>query len=169
MRVAFDQLAPNSRIWIYQSSKKLTAEEIKTASAHINQFLDQWQAHGKDLKAGFSFKYDQFLIIGVDENVNAASGCSIDASVHFLQDIEHQLDMRLMDRSLVAFLKNEPQGKKVLSIPLSQIKEFVSKGAISENDYVFDNTIQQKQQLEQEWIVPVKACWTKRYFKEYTV
>jgi len=77
MLVSFEKLDPDSRIWIYQSSKKLNEEEKEFITEKTELFLIEWTAHGHDLEAAMQIQYDQFLIIGVNESVNEASGCSI--------------------------------------------------------------------------------------------
>ena len=34
---------------------------------------------------GFKVVYKRFIVIALNQNLNAATGCSIDASVHFIQ------------------------------------------------------------------------------------
>ena len=59
------------------------------------EFLNQWATHGTPLKTGFALPYDHFIVIGLDEAVQGASGCSIDASVHLIQALEKSLTLPL--------------------------------------------------------------------------
>ena len=78
----------NPRIWIYQSNQKFFARRIRsdTSRSRIG-FIEEWTAHGSDLKAGYEIRYKRFIVLALDQTQTSASGCSIDASVHFIQQI----------------------------------------------------------------------------------
>ena len=65
MIVEFENLPDDSRIWIYQSSRKLSDQEVEIILPRLTQFLEQWTAHGTDLEAGFEIKYNRFIVIGL--------------------------------------------------------------------------------------------------------
>ena len=92
MYVPFDQLPDEARIWIYPSNRKMSDEEVEQIKALMADFLQQWTAHGQNLNAGFELPHNRFIVIGLDQSNAAASGCSIDASVHFIQEIEKNFD-----------------------------------------------------------------------------
>ena len=88
MLVNFDVLPENSRIWIYQSNRSFSEIELEDISAKLIVFLQSWSAHGSDLQAGFEIKYKRFIVIALDQEKQSATGCSIDASVQFIQALE---------------------------------------------------------------------------------
>ncbi|MDZ7847316.1 MAG: hypothetical protein U5L96_11375 [Owenweeksia sp.] len=65
--------------------------------------MREWQAHGKDLQASFIFEYERFIIVALDEASYQATGCSIDKLTHQIQQLEHELNISLMDRTQIAF------------------------------------------------------------------
>ncbi|MGB0879774.1 MAG: ABC transporter ATPase, partial [Polaribacter sp.] len=77
MFTAYKNLPDNSRIWIYQSDREFTQEEIEKITQKATHFINQWTRHGEDLKGSFTIKYNQFLVLAVDEGFNNVSGCSI--------------------------------------------------------------------------------------------
>ncbi|MEM9856321.1 MAG: hypothetical protein AAF843_03135 [Bacteroidota bacterium] len=160
MYIPFDDMSPQSRVWIYQSNRELSSEEQLTVGRLVQSFLDQWAAHNQALKSSFSFFYGHFLVISVDESFHQASGCSIDASVHLLKQIEEQLDISFFDRTKVAFLKDEA----VFLEPISEIKSNIVEGKISDQTLTFNNLVQYKEELTTDWIVPAAESWLKRYF-----
>ena len=89
MIVDFQTLPQTARIWIYQCNRSFSKEEILEISKKLQTFLEGWTAHGADLKAAFEFKYKRFIIIGLDQEKQKATGCSIDASVHFIKQLEN--------------------------------------------------------------------------------
>lgn len=164
MLADFDKLSKNSRIWIYQADRKLTALDQKKCLDKLDVFLNQWAAHGNDLMASGVIKHDYFLMICTDESFNAASGCSIDTQVRFVQQLSSDLGVDFFQRTNIAFLINN----EVELVPLSQIKTEVESGRISAETLFFDNTIQTKGQLENDWCVQAGKTWLNRYFKQTT-
>lgn len=160
MLVPFDQMPDDARLWIYQVERKLKPEEVRLVEENTKNFLNQWQAHGQDLKASFSVEYDQFLIISVDESFSQASGCSIDASVHLIKALEKELGVSFMTTSQVAFLQNE----QINLYPFNQLKAQAKEQVITPETLVFDNTVQNVAQFREEWLKESGKAWVKRYF-----
>src|SRR3954466_10284215 len=88
----------DSRIWIYQSNRTFSGQEISVIEERAKQFLETWTAHDNALRASFEIRYNHFLLIMIDKNYAQASGCSIDKSVHFIQSLEKEFNITLMDR-----------------------------------------------------------------------
>jgi hypothetical protein len=160
MYINFDEMAPQSRIWIYQADRKFSAEEINALEEGLKNFMGQWAAHGKDLKSSGKIFHQQFLVIAVDESFTQASGCSIDASVAFVKQAEHQLNVNFFDRTKVAFLIND----EIYLEPLNQIKERVAQGNITQDTLTFNNLVADKATFEKEWVIAAKDSWLSRYF-----
>lgn len=158
----FDTLSKNSRIWVYQGNRKLTSQEQKVCLERVESFLREWAAHGNALKASASVRHDFFLIIGTDESFNMASGCSINTQVRFVQQLSFDLGIDFFQRTNIAFLID----KQIELVPLSQIKSEIEKGRISTQTLFFDNTIQTKSQLVNNWCVEAGKTWLNRYFKQ---
>ena len=159
MLVPFNELSPESRIWIYQSSRPLTELEIKSVKERTASFLEEWTAHGHSLQAGVEIFHKQFIIIGVNEAANEASGCSIDKSVNHIREMENSLNLNLLDRSKVALFMDQ----KVQLVEFSEIKSLVSNGLINKSTEVFNNAIVTKSELETNWRKSAPESWIKRY------
>ncbi len=160
MLVPFDQMPENSRLWIYQAERKLSAEEIKLIANDTDEFLTGWAAHGNGLKASFKIERDQFLIITVDEGFSQASGCSIDASVNLVRNLESQLGISFMNNNKVAFLIND----EIELIPFNSIKDQASNNIISASTKVFDNTVKNLGEFKSNWLTDSGLTWLNRYF-----
>ena len=91
MFVPFNTLSDNARLWVYQSPRVLTESERGEILSASNVFINQWTAHGNNLQASLTIKYDQFLLLAVDEEIHNATGCSIDSSVAFIKTLGQQL------------------------------------------------------------------------------
>src|SRR5688500_2176940 len=119
MLVPFQTLHDQSRIWIFQSSRKFNSRETKIISDALSAFTEGWLVHGSAMKASFDIRFDQFIILAADEQANAASGCSIDDSVRTLKKLGEELNIDFFDRTKVAF-KNQDE---VITIPISDLKK----------------------------------------------
>jgi len=159
MFTEYNNLPNNSRVWIYQSNREFSDKEVDFITKNATEFINNWTRHGDDLKGSFTIKYNQFLVLAVDENFNNVSGCSIDASVRFVQQLEQALQLDLMDKMNITF----KDGDNVNLIKLSQFQEFVKSKKINEETIVFNNLIATKEDLENNWEVPAKQSWHKRF------
>ncbi len=157
---SFDQLPDTARVWIYQASRPLTEAELTAANRLLTQFTADWTAHGHALRAGGAFLHQQFLIIGLDESQAGASGCSIDASVHFVQALERLLTVELLDKSQLAFLADGV----VQLRSRGELREAVAAGDLTANSLYFDNTLTTKAQLKASWPMPAGQTWLRKYF-----
>lgn len=159
MYVPFGQMPVDSRIWIYQSNRTLDTQEVEIASAVLLNFTEQWTAHQNNLKASFTILYNRFIVLAVDEKAAGASGCSIDSSVRALHQLQDELGVDLFNRTLVYYKAEEDY---IDSAEMSDFKAMLAKGELSSDTVVFNNMIQQIDQLETEWEVPVSKSWHKQ-------
>lgn len=160
MHIPFEEMPKSARVWIYQANRSFSKEEKGFISTSTKKFLDQWIAHGTQLKSSFKIFHHKFLILSVDEQVAKASGCSIDASVGLIKSIESNLNLNFFDRSKIAFLIND----KVFLYDLKNIKALISEGTIKNQTLTFNNLVKDISQLEKQWIIPAKDSWLRRYF-----
>ncbi|SDR00677.1 ABC transporter ATPase [Flagellimonas zhangzhouensis] len=155
----FKDLPGHSRIWIYQSNRSFTDAELAEIEASVTEFLKQWTAHGSDLQAGFEIRYKRFIVIGLDQTNASASGCSIDASVHFIQSLEQHFGVELLDRMNVSY----KQGEYIAYKPLKDFKKMGKDKAVSGNTIVFNNLVATKQEYLESWEVPASESWHSRF------
>jgi hypothetical protein len=153
-------LPETGRIWIYQSDRELTREETDFIHDSLSTFLEQWKAHGSSLEAGYEIWKNHFVIIAVDENFQAATGCSIDDSVKTIQRIGQHLKVDFMDRSQVAF---EIDGRLNL-MHFQDIPSAVKEGRIDADTMVYNNAIDSVEDWKKRWRIPAGESWIGRYF-----
>jgi len=159
MLVDFENLPNESRIWIYQSNRKFSEVEVDFIEKHTKQFLKQWTAHGAHLEAGFEIKHNRFIVLGLNQANASASGCSIDASVHFIQSIEKALSIDLLDKMNVTFYT----GQYIAHKSLKDFRQMAKNKSVSENTIVFNNLVNTKQEYLENWEVPAKNSWHARF------
>ena len=94
----FPELPDSSRIWLHLANRKLVASEEQFLKKELTIFLNNWSAHGKRLQCNATLLFSQYLIFSVDENIESASGCSIDSSVHFAKRMGSELGIDFFTR-----------------------------------------------------------------------
>ncbi len=148
----------HSRVWIYQADKKLSAEEKAYILNKGKEFTSTWAAHGNELTAGLFVELDYFIIIVLDEMMEAASGCSIDKSMRLILDLQNELGVSFTNRLISALYMDG----EVILMPYNEIKMALEGGKINVDSQVFDNTVQNLNGLKISWLKPLKATWLKK-------
>ncbi len=155
----FKNLPDDSRIWIYQSNRKLSDTEVSEITTKTESFLEQWTAHGQNLEAGFEIKYNRFIVIALNQENASASGCSIDASVYFIQSLEKEYGLDLMDKMNVTFYNGDFIAHKTLA----DFKKMAKARSVSPNTVVFNNLVVTKEDYLENWEVPASESWHSRF------
>ena len=152
---------PNTaRVWIYQSNRFFTPQEVSEITKLGSQFISSWNNHGKDLTASFEIIDSLFIVFAVDESQVLASGCSIDKSVQFIKKITEEYQVDLLNRMNLAYEKNE----EIHLASASQINSIINENQLDAETLIFDNTIQSVGELYSKWKIPAKESWLNRYF-----
>jgi hypothetical protein len=148
MYVPFENLPEESKIWVYQSNRKFSDTEFSEIESALQAFLENWAAHGTSLVSSYQLKYNRFIILAVDQDVQSATGCSIDASVEFIQSLEQKYKVDLLDKMNVTF----KLGEHIAHKPLIDFKKMVKDKAVTGNT-VFNNLINNIQEYNESWEV----------------
>ena len=160
MYIPFEDLPEESKVWIYQSNRKFSDDEILEIEHDLKSFVESWNAHGTGLEASFETRYSRFIILAVNQEVQSASGCSIDSSVAFIQQLEKKYSVELLDKMNVTF-KN---GEHIAHKPLNEFKKMAKEKAVSENTIVFNNLVNTLGEYVEYWEVPANESWHSRFF-----
>lgn len=158
MRTTYTMLPDTSRVWIYQSSRPFAADELPILRRHIEQFVESWVSHNRQLRAFGDVFHEQFIVLMVDESMAGASGCSIDKSVYFLKQIEQAYGVDLFDRMTFAY----KEGDTMRTAPREEFAALYKQGKISDETVVFDNLVNNKGDFDQNWLKPLAKSWHKR-------
>lgn len=147
--------SPESKVWVYQSSRPFTHDEQLILEGRLQSFARQWTAHNKQLHAAGFLMFDRVIVLMVDETHTSASGCSIDTSVHFIQSLEKEFQVQLFDRMLVNFLSES--GWQTGS--LHDLRDKLTSNEIHVNTLVVNPLVQNKAAFDHGFTVPVTQCW----------
>ncbi len=158
----FDKMSVNSRVWVYQADRTLTAKEENRAAYFLKEAIANWSAHGAPLSGSANILESRFVVIALDEDKQAASGCSIDSSTHWMKELGSELSIDFFDRSL-AYL----DGREIKSVPIFSAKSSILNGSIKRDTLVFNNSITNLQGLMSSWKIPAnQLTFIKRHFQK---
>lgn len=160
MYIPFENLPPESKIWIYQSNRKFTDDEFSEIKTSVENFVENWAAHGTSLEASYLLKYNRFIIFAVNQEIQVATGCSIDKSVQFIQELEQKYKVDLLDKMNVTF-KN---GEFVAHKTLIEFKKMAKDKAVTGSTIVFNNLVNNIEEFNDAWEVPAEDSWHSRFF-----
>lgn len=157
-----DLLPPQARVWVYQAGRPLTDAELAAAAPRLAAFVAEWTSHGRQLTAAAEFRHRQFLVIGLDEAAAGASGCSIDASVRFVQTLEQALGVPLLDKSRMAFGAADG-GRRLLT--RAELRAAIAAGQVGPGTPYFNNALTTKGDLDAHWPAPAGETWLRGFFE----
>ena len=161
MVVTFDKISDDSRIWIFQSNQLISNIDIESLEKKIDAFLSSWTSHGDQLMVASKIKYNLFIIIALDESCSTASGCSIDKLVNFIKNIENEYQISLLDRLDLSYRDKN----KISVLRLDDFKRKILEKKINNDTIVFNNLINLKSDLNDNWEIPLNRSWHQKLIK----
>lgn len=159
MQSQLDTLPGNARVWIYQADRPLNMVEKAEVQAYLSNAISSWSAHGQALLAALEIRYDQVVVLAVDEGQNAASGCSIDASTRWFKSLGTSLNLDFFNRDVALV-----QGQRLRLFPLMEVKAAVQQGLIQAADLVLENNLPDLQAYRKAWPKVAATTWLNKYF-----
>lgn len=164
MFVPFKNLPDHARIWVYQADRRIDPKEKLTIENNLSEFTSDWMAHGQPLQASFTILENYFVILAVNENVNDASGCSIDQSTQVMRQISEITGINFFNRTLVPFEISD----EVKQINLSDLKQKYQEGLWNEHSIIFNTLAGSIEELRRNWRMKASMSWVKRFIKPGT-
>lgn len=162
MYVKFEDLDDAARVWVYQSSREFSENEVEEIGTKIEDFINNWRRHGDELKASFIVKYNQFIVIAVDESFNEVSGCSIDASVNLIKQIEEGFSTNLTNKLNISFKDHS----NINIVSMGDFQKYAKLGKITASTIVFNNMVTSKGDFLSKWEVSADKSWHQRFLNK---
>lgn len=155
-----ENFAEESKIWIYQSDRKLTDSELSDLKLKLTSFAANWVSHNNQLKAFATIYLNQIMVLMVDETQASASGCSIDSSVAFVKKMGQQLEIDFFNRWNFLFLDSE---KNIQAISKNQIQHAFNQGIIDLDTPFIDPLVKNLSEFKEGFIKALKDSWHKNF------
>ena len=147
------------KVIIYPASRSFTPKESKLITEKLFDFLATWAAHGKPLSSHFKIEKNQFIVVCVDEDVEAASGCSIDALGGVMKEIEKEFELGLFDRMKATYIENG----QVKTLKLQDFRNGLRNGEISKDIEVYDFSKNTYVAFLSDFLLPLRRSWAGIY------
>lgn len=109
--------------------------------------------------------FGRFIVLMADETHTTVGGCSTDASVRFIKELGEKFKVDFFNRTNLAFVINN----KIEVLPMNQLHYALDNFFISPETLYFNNLVSTKEQLENNWIVPVKDSWIASRISQKTI
>ena len=101
----FQNLHPQSRIWLYISKEKINDITQNNISSLFKDFHKYWKSHGQPVNGQLKFIKENLLVVGADYFPNGMCGRAVDAQVRFINKVNEEFNLDLLNRTNIAFLK----------------------------------------------------------------
>ena len=147
------------RVIIYPASRAFSPKESKVITEKLYDFLATWAAHGKPLFSSFKIEKNQFIVVCVDEEKEAASGCSIDSLGQIMREIDVQFNLGLFDRMKASFVENG----ELKTLKLQDFRKGLKEGTIAKNIEVFDFSKNTYVAFLSDFLLPLRRSWAGIY------
>lgn len=137
--VAFSSIPDDARVWVFGTAEALSPESEAALLAAVDEYLDDWRAHGSPLTVGRDWRDGHFLAVAVDQRDENASGCSLDALFRVLRDLEQHIGTPLLGNARVYFRSDEGS---VRVTDRAGFAEAAQSGLVGSGTRVFDLSVQ---------------------------
>jgi hypothetical protein len=154
----FDRLPDDARVWIFGAAAPVDDIDAVKLLAAVDAYLMQWKAHGHPLTAAREWRDERFLVIGVDQRTEGASGCSIDGLFRTLQDLERAVGSSMVGGGLAFF---RGPGDLVCALPREDFEALARRGGADGSTRVFDTTITSAGDYRARFEVPASESWLR--------
>ena len=99
----FQELPDSARVWVYQANRFLTDAEATEVLKMAGDFLSGWTSHEKPMHGACALEENRLLVIVLNEEEHAASGCGIDKSVGFVRKLGERFSIDWFNRLEVLY------------------------------------------------------------------
>lgn len=150
----------NSKMWVYAIKGSFTPEQYQELNEGLAAFTEEWAAHGTSLDAQFRIVGNKAVILAVNEENQAATGCSIDDSTKFFRAFGEKHGLNFFDRLLLHTVSTETGD--MTSYAPAEIKLAVAEGRLNAHTHVL-NTWATTLGESGQGTVPMGESWAAKY------
>lgn len=146
----------DARVWVFGSADDLSAESESALLAAVDEYLDDWRAHGSPLTVARDWRDRRFLAVAVDQRDENASGCSLDALFRVLYGLEQHIGTSLLGNARVYFRSEDGS---IHVTDRAGFAESARSGLISSNSRVFDLSVQTVGEWRDGFEIAAASAW----------
>jgi hypothetical protein len=154
--VDISTLPADARVWVFGAAAPIDDADAQKLLAATEAFLLQWTAHGHPLTSAREWRDERFLVIGVDQRTEGASGCSIDGLFRMLRGLEPALGTSLVGGGLVFF--RDDLGL-VHAVTRAEFERLAGTGSVTAATTVFDGALTTAGDYRDHFERPAGESW----------
>ncbi len=155
MLVEYKSISKTSKVFIYPSIRKLYKDELPVFLDKIEKFLLDF----KEIDSFFEIKYSRFIVIFISDKTPLSLEKN-DELVYFIQSLEKEFKITLLDKVNICF----KQGEYVQLKQIPEFKKLIKNKGVSKKTIVFDNLLNIKEEYDNYWEVPAENSWISHFF-----
>ena len=155
MKLDFTELNNDSKIWIYTSSVKINEFQRQEILSLADQFLTNWESHGKEVDGTVEIIEDHFVIIAADPKGDTLCGRAVDANVRLIKEIQDVTGLNLTDRMVVVYKQNG----ELISSNYHTLKKEIESGNIDANSVVYNPLVSSIKEYNNSFEQAPANCW----------
>ena len=155
MLVTYDALAVEAKVIIFPGSRKFFPVELPKIEQKLKDFCENLS----EIEISFQIKYNRFLIFLISDKTPLDLD-KHNALVGFIQELEQEFNLVLMDKVNVCF----KQGPYVQMKEIPDFKVLIKNKGVSKKTVVFDHMINTKYEYEDSWEIPAGESWLSHFF-----
>ena len=159
MFVDYTSISNDAKVWVYPSSRKFYPTEIEEIEQKVKQFVESWKPEDENFKVSYQLLYNRFIILVADDTETSLTNADIDASVSFILQLQETYKVELLDKMNACF----KQGEYVQYKDLKDFKKLLKNKSVTAKTIIFDNLINNKEDLENFWEITIENSWYNRY------
>lgn len=159
MFVEFKELPENARLWVYQADRDLSETEQTRILGFLSRAVDTWLTHGMPMRGSVKILFNRMVLLAADTGFQQPSGCSIDSSTGWLQELGSAMGLNFFDRSIGYF-----EDGRLEFFSVFNAKKQVSGGIIQPDTPIINLQIKAIHDLEKALVIPASESFLSRYF-----
>lgn len=148
-----------SRIWLFQFDRPLSDDVCSIMFSDIKAYVDSWQSHGDKVKSACGIIANRFMFLLADEADTSVGGCSQDVMMRFIQHLQAQYKINLLDRFLINYIHED----EIITTNMHDLIKRIQNSELPADVLIFDSLVNTKYELENNWIKPLNASWVNKF------
>jgi hypothetical protein len=149
------EISSEAKAWVYTSNQNFTESQLSNIEKYAEVFLSQWDSHGKIVKGNIQVLHNRFIAVFADTEGDTMCGRAQDSSLKFMKELEEILEVKLLDRMLVAI----NQKGTIETLPFMELRNKITSGEIAKSTTFYNGLVASKEQFLNDWERPIEGSW----------
>ncbi|MCY4418793.1 MAG: hypothetical protein OXB93_02985 [Cytophagales bacterium] len=151
MKLPFNTLSAEAKLWTYLANRKLNTQEEAHLNDSLGDFLKNWESHDKPLSAGYLWE-NPLLIIGVETSQHKPSGCALDKLERALKNFQSAHGLDFFERTRICSITGD-------SYSIEEVLKAIETGSIKDKTQVRRTYFNSKEDFEKEPCTELRKTW----------